>query len=84
MKKLLIILFLVVVLSVTFAVPAYAGDPPKMMPDGSMPDECKAGLEKAKIGITTGYPQGWLWGIVVIRDHLLQGYIPRSPLCPHN
>ena len=78
MKKVLVALILAVVLTVTFATPAFAGDPPQKMPGGSMPEEGKAGLETAKVGITLGYPQGWLWGIVIVRDHLLNGYIPRN------
>ena len=83
-KKLLVALILVFVLSFALATPVFAGDPPKKMPGGSMPEEGKAGLEKAKVGITSGYPQGWLYGIVIIRDHLLNGYIPRSPYSPQD
>ena len=83
-KRLLLALVLVIVLSLAFATPVFAGDPPKKMPDGSMPEAGEAGLEKAMGGIITGYPHGWLYGIVIVRDHLLNGYIPRSPYSPQH
>ena len=56
MKKQLVALFLAVVLTVTFATPAFAGDP-----KGDMPDEGIAGLEKALPNIRWCMAGGFGW-----------------------
>lgn len=84
MKKLILALILAVVLSLTVATPVLAGDPPKKMPDGSMPEDGEAGLETAKHNIQRHPNQGWYYGWSVINWHLLQGYIPRSPYSPQH
>ena len=56
MKKLLVALILAVVLTMTFATPAFAGDP-----KGDMPDEGITGLEKALPNIRWCMAGGFSW-----------------------